>query len=316
MEHGACIPDLRLVCGLQTCWKFEVAGYLPDDGDRVRARFPGVKLLRLEQPFGTAQGTLWRHMNDKAACLETPLCERAWQRLATFTHLTSLCIRGSFGLRLALETQQLVKYVPITRAADSLDLDYYFGPDAASSGASTAGAPPRLPFEGPPPTAFEAGYIAQSAFVHALRCLAPSLRALTLENAPLSPELLDGIAMLTRLTQLRLPVATDASDGVLLGTLRVPRLEMFPDLAQDGFLARVLVARPRLPLAALPELAELVVSDQIGVHNGSLSELDHAHKLTKLDLRGCRHVQMEDLVKARCDTAPRMPSFSMCSCSI
>ena len=146
----------------------------------------------------------------------------------------------------------------------------------------------------------EPRYIAQQQLELALQALAANLQHLTMENCPLTPSLLFSIGCLHRLTELCLPVLTDVSEAQLIGSsTRAGNNDLFPDLTQDGFLSRVLVARPRLPLASLALLQKLDVSNQIGINGSSLAELSDATALTSLNVSGCRHVRIEDVAKVR-----------------
>lgn len=283
------------------------AGHILISGPEARSSFPDAVRLELHFSHGIAQHVLCANADGRAA-LAAPDWAGAWARLATFTHIRDLRLSGSFGQELSVSRRAGGPRALQRTSSEVDDLDYFFGagPDREKPIVDEPATSQQIQAEAravsPPELQSEPGYLAQEGLMRALRALAPSLRALTLENAPLSPMLLDGIAELSHLTQLRLPISIDMSNEALLGHPEAPRHSTFPDMAADCFLARVLVARPRLPLAALPRLRELCVSYQLGVNGGSLAQLEHASCLTLLDLSGCRHVMLADVAKARVHT--------------
>lgn len=326
-----------------------LVGLLPVAGLALLKAMPQVRTLCLHQPDPATSGGIELHMPPQPPDDDpyTPL----WQHLAASSHLTSLSLLGSFALLLTPTTSepppppQPASHTPTPRQhgptnATDLDLDYFFGetpsPDITSQeNPEFIPTPSTHPLSPPPPlntTAAAAqpsanlqkprqatAYPHQTTFTSALVALAPSLRSLTLQNAPLTPPLCAALAQLTHLTHLDVSASEKVftAAGGRAETVRRPDCETWAAWRHQGSTHQTQhVALPHalrhctaLHLSRLQGLQQLSVRGQQGLPWSAIESVTALTALTALDVAHCIDMPNTAIYQVRrpcCNAAERV----------
>eukprot|EP00892_Ulva_mutabilis_P012464 jgi/Ulvmu1/9590/UM054_0020.1 len=308
---------------LVTCSSRLTVGLLRAKGLQHLMATQHVPRLCLHQPDPPTSGTIEFRLPPQTS--REDLYSPFWQLLAASTHLTSLCLLGSFALLLpppfpdnandSLAAARPQRHVQQPTNAADLDLDFFFGdtPSPADMVAAT-NLPPETsqlalsrtsrkfvrPQQADPqlkPQSASGAYPSPQEFASALVHLTPSLQSLTLQNAPLTPHLCDTIEQLAQLTHLDLSTSEKvyAGAGDAVGGVQRPDGEAWAKWRHQGStheakhvaLPDALLHCTRLAISKLQGLQRLSVRGQQGLPWAAIESMTQLRGLSALDIARC-----------------------------